>query len=155
MKSTKNFWIAMAICAAIAIFGLALALTDFTSDKPNKDPGGATTTTTTTATTVTTTTKAPETTTEAPETTTQAPETTTKAPETTTQAPETTTKAPETTTQAPETTTKAPETTGKKIVGYKYYSGAMRHKVLYEDGTYDMADCYNNSGSCVCGRKYK
>ncbi len=41
----------------------------------------------------------------------------------------------------------------KTIVGYKWYSGVLRHKVLYSDGTYDMEDCA--PVDCVCGRQYQ
>lgn len=40
----------------------------------------------------------------------------------------------------------------KTIVGYKWYAGALRHKVIYSDGTYDMEDCAPMG--CVCGRQY-
>ncbi|MBO5042589.1 MAG: Ig-like domain-containing protein [Clostridia bacterium] len=41
---------------------------------------------------------------------------------------------------------------GKTIVGYRWYAGILRHKVIYSDGTYDMEDCAPKN--CVCGRDY-
>ena len=40
----------------------------------------------------------------------------------------------------------------KTIVGYKWYSESLRHKVMYSDGSYDMEDCA--PVDCVCGRQY-
>jgi len=45
------------------------------------------------------------------------------------------------------------ETSGEKtVVDYKWYTGELRHKVIYSDGTYDMEDCA--PVDCVCGRQY-
>ena len=38
----------------------------------------------------------------------------------------------------------------KIIVGYKWYTNTLRHKVEYSDGTYDMEDCAPDH--CICGR---
>ena len=40
----------------------------------------------------------------------------------------------------------------KTIVEYKWYSGDLRHKVIYSDGSYEMEDCA--PVDCVCGRQY-
>ena len=48
--------------------------------------------------------------------------------------------------------TKRVNVSEKTIVGYKWYSDALRHKVLYSDGSYDMEDCA--ASACVCGRQY-
>lgn len=45
-----------------------------------------------------------------------------------------------------------PQPGDKTIVGYKWYSGVLRHKVMYSDGTYDMEDCA--PADCICGRQY-
>ncbi len=55
----------------------------------------------------------------------------------------------ETESVVPETDEKIPV---KTIVEYKWYSGELRHKVIYSDGTYDMEDCA--PADCVCGREY-
>jgi len=75
-----------------------------------------------------------------------------------TTAPEDTTPPADTTgpadTTAPEDTTPPADTTGPADtnIRYKWYSGALRHKKIYSDGTYDMEDCAESN--CVCGRQY-